>query len=58
MIEMTRLAMLDQEQAELRQTAVLAGQYYRRLRRSGVPFLLAIALVRDWHGWLWTPMET
>lgn len=55
--KMARIAMLDQEHAELRQTAVLAGEYYTMLRRSGVPFVLAVMLVRDWHGWVWAPVE-
>jgi len=51
------VAMNDQEHAALRDTAVLAGEYYSMLRRAGTPLLLAVLLVRDWHGWLWAPTD-
>lgn len=44
-----RIALADQVTAMLRTQAQLLGYYYRQLRSQGVPMILAMALVRDWH---------
>lgn len=44
-------AAVDQACKIRQEEAREVGTYWRALRRQGIPRILAVLLVRDWHGW-------
>ena len=44
-------AIVDQVCKIREEQAREVGAYWHALRAEGVPWLLAVALVRDWHQW-------